>query len=154
MKTKLTLGLLVTSASLTLLTSAPAQAEDWTLFANSGCRTTLGNTQTLVSGLKATGGSAVVSCPITKEVVADAFINVYARIDRAVANGPDPFCVLNTVDIDGEPQQSGYRFAQKVAGYQSLSLPKPTHYASGYADIICTLNNNDMLHGIRYRQKN
>ena len=105
-------------------------------------------------GLKASGGTAVVSCPLTKEVGTDTLNYVYARMNRAVSGGADPFCTLSSISYYGSPTDMTWGFASDSAGNKSVSIPLPTQYSSGYASVICVLNVNDTLFGVRYIQDN
>ena len=154
MKIQLALCLPLVVAGATLMSPASALAEDWAISAPGSCRAALGSVVNSGGGVKASGGTAVVVCPLTKEVTSDALINVYARMERASISGADPFCDVNNVDWDGSPTSIGYGFAADISGPQSVSVSIPTQYYSGYSDVYCVLNNNDILYGIRYRQNN
>ena len=127
-------------------------ASDWTIPANPGCEVSLGNTTNVHSGYKASGGTAVIGCPLTKKVAGNNLNHVYARINRKNANGPDPFCTLNSYSLYSTSNDSKSKNASKRAGNQSLSIPFPTIYSSGYLSVFCVLNDGDTLHGIRYGQ--
>lgn len=149
-KTVLSNGLLVIS----LLISTVSFAEDWTISATGSCMPVLGNTITSGGGLKASGGTAVVRCPLTKEVGSNTINNVYARMKRNSASGADPFCNIISTSYYGTPSNLGYGFATDTTANQSVSISLPTQYSSGYADVSCVLNSGDTLYGIRYRQDN
>ncbi|MCG8671691.1 MAG: hypothetical protein MI867_19965 [Pseudomonadales bacterium] len=134
--------------------STPTFAEDWTLSAPRGCITELGTTTESGGGLKASGGTAVVLCPITKEGGYNTINAVYARINRALSNGPDPFCTLSTTSNYGSPTDMTWGFASDGAGNKSISLPLGDQYSYGYASVSCVLNVNDTFYGIRYLQDN
>jgi hypothetical protein len=147
-------GLPLALAGAAMLASNSTYAEDWTISAAGSCHTSLGSTVSSGGGIKASGGTAVVVCPLTKEVTADALTSVYARMKRASASGANPFCNINNTDWDGAPSAMGYGFATSTTNPQSISLTIPDQYYSGYSDVYCVLNNNDILYGIRYIQKN
>ena len=140
--------------SVAALTTSPSFAEDWTISAVQGCKTSLGNTIESGGGLKASGGTAVVSCPLTKEVGSDTINFVYARMNRFNAGGADPFCTLSSISNYGTPTSTTWGYATDGAGTKSVSIPMPTQYSSGYANVYCVLNVNDTLYGIRYLQDN
>ncbi len=154
MNTFLKLCLPLALIGSSFVTSSAAHAEDWTISAPGSCSTSLGKTVNSGGGIKATGGTAVVVCPLSKEVVANALTGVYARIKRASSGGADPFCDVSNVDWDGSPSAIGYGFANTSTNPQSVTVSIPTQYLSGYSDVYCVLNNNDILYGIRYKQKN
>lgn len=148
-------GILVMSISVALfMLSTPATAEDWTISATGSCKTSLGNTTTSGGGLRATGGTAAVTCPLTKEVGNNTINNVYVRMKRASTNGADPFCTISSVSNYGTPTNTGLGFATDTTANQSVSISLPTQYYSGYADIICFLNSGDTMFGVRYIQDN
>jgi len=139
---------------ITLLFSTPSFAEDWAISATGSCAPVLGNTITSGGGLKASGGTAVVRCPLTREVGSNTINNVYARMKRNSASGADPFCNIISTSHYGTPSNLGYGFATDTTANQSVSISLPTQYSSGYADVSCVLNSGDTLYGIRYRQDN
>lgn len=134
--------------------SGSAQAEDWTISAVGSCRTALGSTVESGGGLRASGGTAVVACPLTKEVTGNALQNVWARLKRASATGAKAFCDISYKDWDGDPNVLGYGWSTDTTAAQSVSVAIPTQYTSGYADLYCVLYNNDTLYGVRYKQLN
>lgn len=151
----MSIRLLITSATLfTMFFSSPAIAEDWAISAYGTCTTELGSTISSSGGLRASGGTAVLKCPLIREVGSSTLNNVYARMQRANTVGAAPFCTLNTTSNYGTPTSSSYGFASNTINYQSVSIPMPTQYYAGYADVLCLLNSGDVLFGIRYRQDN
>jgi len=137
-----------------MIISTQAFSEDWTISASGSCSTGLGTTLASGSGLQATGGTAVIKCPLTKEVGSNTLNVVYARIKRNSASGADPFCTIDSTSGYGSPRQVGYGFASNTTANQSIRISLPTQYYSGYADVYCVLNSGDILYGIRYRQDN
>ena len=148
----LSISTFATLASLLLGTYSSAQASDWTIPANPACEVSLGNVTNTSSGYRASGGSAVISCDLTKKVGSNNLNWVYARINRNLAGGANPFCTLTSYSHYGSPSDSEWGFATAGAGNKSISMPLPTIYSSGYLSIVCVLNNNDTLYGIRYGQ--
>jgi len=130
------------------------QAEDWAISATGSCKTALGTTIFAAGGIRASGGTAVVTCPLTKEVGTDTLNNVYARMRRNNAFGPDPFCNVSTISHYGSPSDISIGFAANTTNNQSINIPLPDQYSIGYADVSCVLNAGDTLYGIRYRQAN
>ncbi|MEO0997288.1 MAG: hypothetical protein AAFX58_07195, partial [Pseudomonadota bacterium] len=120
--------------------SHSAVADDETISAYAGCRAELGNTTGTGSGLRASGGTAVISCPILKNVSPNDLNWVYARINRAQAGGGDPFCSLSSHNAYNTASDSTWVFASDPAGNKSLSLPLPTTYSTGYLTLSCVLN--------------
>ncbi len=149
-KSTLTKGILVISSLVSTLT----YAEDWTISATGSCAPVLGNTITSGGGLKASGGTAVVRCPLTKEVGSNTINNVYVRMKRVSASGADPFCNIASTSHYGTPSNLSYGFATDTTANQSVSISLPTQYSSGYADVLCVLNSGDTMYGVRYRQDN
>ena len=142
---------------LVLLTSAalPAVAEDWAISATGSCETALGTTVSSGGGLRASGGTAVVKCPLTKESgVADAITAVYARMKRGSASGANSFCTVQTYSNFGTPSDIGYGWSSAHTSNQSVSITLPDQYSYGYADVYCTLVSGDTFYGVRYLQKN
>ena len=131
-----------------------ASAEDWAISATENCRTSLGNTVSSGGGLQASGGTAVVTCALTREGGSDTLNQVYARLKRNSASGADPFCYVSTRSNHGTPSSAGYGYASDTTANQSVSISLPTQYSYGYADIGCVLNSGDTLYGIRYLQDN
>jgi hypothetical protein len=129
-----------------------ANAVDWTIPANPACHVSLGNVQNTTSGYRANGGTAVVTCDLTKNVGSGNLNWVYARINRSAAGGANSFCSLNSYSAFGSPSDSTFTFASAGAGNKSLSLPLPTIYSTGYLNVVCVLVQNDTLFGIRYGQ--
>jgi len=134
--------------------ASQSYAEDWAISAQVGCKTELGSTVSSGGGLKASGGTAVVSCPIVKEYGSSAVNNIYARIKRASSSGADSFCYSYNSSNYGSPTNYNYAFASTTVGNQSLSVPVGTQYSSGYSDVYCVLVQNDILFGVRYLQDN
>lgn len=132
--------------------SFSSHGDDETISAVGSCRDSLGTTISSGGGIKASGGTAVVVCPLTKNTVNEAITNVYARMKRISSTGADPFCYLSTINNYGTPSQLGYGFASATTANQSVSLNIPTQYRFGYADVYCVLNEGDTLFGIRYLQ--
>ena len=127
-------------------------ASDWTIPADPGCDVSLGNATGVHSGYKASGGTAVIGCDLTKKVASNNLNYVFARINRKNANGPDPFCTLNSHNMYSTSNDSKSKNATKNAGNQSLSIQLPTIYSTGYLTVSCVLNDGDTLYGIRYGQ--
>lgn len=139
---------------LITVVALPCVAEDWTISAYASCQDSLGTTISSGGGIKAQGGTAVVNCPLTHEVGTDTINYVYARMKRISATGADPFCVLNTNSNYGTPSASSYGYAADNTNNQSVSIPISTQYTSGYAYVLCVLNEGDILYGLRYIQDN
>lgn len=142
---------------LSMLTAGQVMAEDWTISAQGSCDTSLGNTVSSAGGIKASGGTAVVVCPLTKETVGNAFTNVWARMKRNSTSGASSFCYLVTANQYGTPNDYSYGYPSNTTNKQSVSIPvnsSLTQYYAGYADLYCVLVQNDTLFGVRYRQKN
>lgn len=137
-----------------VVVSGSVMAEDWAISAAASCETELGTTVASGGGIKASGGTAVVSCPFVKEVVGNAMLNVYARMKRASTNGASSFCYLISTAPYGSPSDSSYGYPSNTTATQSVSVPLPDQYYSGYQDLYCVLVNNDILYGVRYKQKN
>ena len=133
-----------------------AMAEDWTISAQGSCETALGTTVSSAGGLRASGGTAVIKCPLVKEVVAGAIQNVWGRMHRASSSSPRPFCYLVSRNMWGDGPEYTYGYpGNNNAGNQSLRMqPGNNQYYSGYANAYCVLNVNDILFGIRYQQSN
>lgn len=129
-----------------------AQAADWTIPANPACKVSLGNATNTSSGYKASGGTAVISCDLTKKVGNNNLNWVYARINRNLAGGANPCCTLNSYSLYGSPNDTRWGCATTGAGNKSISIPLPTIYSTGYLSVVCVLNNGDTLYGIRYGQ--
>ncbi len=129
-----------------------AHAEDWTISALASCEAALGNVISSGGGIKASGGTAVIRCPLTKEVGSNPISSVYVRMKRVSSSGPDPFCSLNNTSTFGTSTSFTNTFASDTTNNQSISLNLGTQYYSGYADVYCVLNNGDTLFGVRYRQ--
>lgn len=138
--------------TVAMMAAGQAAASDWTATAYHACTTQLGNTSATNSGLKAVGGTAVVSCPITKEVGSNNLNFFYARMKRANAGGASPFCTLTSYNNYNTASSSKYGYASSGAGNKSVWIPKPTIYSSGYMGLVCVLNTNDVLFGYRYGQ--
>ncbi|BFM04882.1 hypothetical protein [Halioxenophilus aromaticivorans] len=134
--------------------ASTAQAEDWTMSAEAYCETNLGNTVYSQGGLKASGGTAVVKCPLIKESATDAITDSYARMKRATSTGAQPFCYIVSKNNWGSINQYTYGYAANHTGNQSVRMQPSTQYHSGYADMYCVLFQNDVLFGVRYKQKN
>jgi hypothetical protein len=128
-----------------------ANASDWTIPANPACEVSLGNVANTSSGYRASGGTAVISCDLTKKVGSNNLNWVYARINRNLSGGANPFCTLNSYSAYGSSDTT-FGSASTGAGNKSISLPLPTIYSTGYLNVVCVLNNNDTLYGIRYGQ--
>ena len=137
-----------------LLASTNTLAEDWAISAIGSCVAALGNTTNSGGGLRASGGAAVVKCPMTKEVGANTINNVYARLRRSSATGPDPFCYVYNTSNYGSPTSFANTFASDTTANQSLNINLGTQYSFGYADTYCVLNEGDTLFGVRYIQDN
>ena len=152
-KRKKTLFMITTVFAL-LLASTHTLAEDWAISAIGSCVAALGSTTNSGGGLRASGGTAVVKCPMTKEVGTNTINNVYARIKRSSATGPDPFCYVFNTSHYGSPTSFANTFASDTTANQSLNINLGTQYSYGYADTYCVLNTGDTLFGVRYKQKN
>jgi hypothetical protein len=147
-----TLPAVATFALFLVGNAANVHAADWTIPANPGCEVALGNANTVNSGFRANGGTAVISCPLTRKVGSNNLNWVYARIHRSQGGGAAPFCTLNSYNNFGSPNNSTWGNASAGAGNKSISLPLPTVYYSGYLSVVCVLNNGDTLYGLRYGQ--
>ncbi len=132
--------------------SSAHAASDWTIPANPACEVSLGNATNTFSGYKASGGTAVIICDLTKKVASNNLNYVYARINRSLAGGADPFCTLNSYSAYSTSNDTTWGFAPDGVGNKSISIPLPDTYSSGYLSVVCVLNVNDTLHGIRYGQ--
>ncbi|MEM1228926.1 MAG: hypothetical protein AAGI15_00185 [Pseudomonadota bacterium] len=129
-----------------------AAASNWTESAYHACTVGLGNATGTQSGWRATGGTAVISCPIQRKLGSANLNNLYARIKRANGSGAAPFCTLTSYNNYSTATSSKSKFASAGAGNKSLSLPLPTIYYSGYLGLVCVLNSNDVLYGYRWGQ--
>lgn len=154
MYSKKDLIMTMATAATLCLSSAATFAEDWAISAQGSCKTSLGNTTQTGGGLRASGGTAVVTCPLTKEVGTNTINNIYVRLKRVSATGADPFCNVSNKSNYGTPSSFPYTFASDTTANQSMNLNLGTQYYAGYADVICVLNSGDTLYGIRYRQDN
>lgn len=154
MKCNMTGRLAAGVATVSLMLSAPTLAEDWAISATGSCATVLGSTIQSGGGLKASGGTAVVRCPLTKEGGFNTINNVYVRMKRVSANGADPFCNIVSTSNYGTPSNISYGFATDTTANQSVSIALPTQYSYGYADVSCVLNSGDTMFGVRYLQDN
>lgn len=141
-------------AAISIIISTQAMAEDWAISATGSCKAVLGGTTTSGGGLKASGGTAVIRCPLTKEGGTNTLNNVYVRMKRASASGADPFCNIASTSNYGTPSNISYGFATDTTANQSVSITLPTQYSYGYADVLCVLNSGDTMYGVRYRQDN
>lgn len=145
------LGIMLT----TLLGVTNATAEDWTISAADSCETTLGNTVSSGVGLKASGGTAAISCPLVKEVASAAIIKVWARIVNASSTDSQPLCNLISSNNFSGPAKVTFNSPITKTGNVSTSMePGNNQYIHGYAKVICILNSDDILYGVRYQQKN
>lgn len=142
---------LVLTAAM-LAAGQAAAASDWTATAYHACTTQLGNTSGTGGGLKAVGGTAVVSCPVTKKQGTNNLNFFYARMKRANGGGANPFCTLTSYNNYNTASNSKYGYASSGAGNKSIWIAKPTTYSTGYMGLICVLNANDVLFGYRYGQ--
>lgn len=129
-----------------------ANAADLTVSAYAGCQVRLGNTTNVGAGLRAAGGSAVISCPLEKVVGNNNLNFVFARINNAVAGDANSGCSLFRRGAFNTPANMTSRFAAPAPGNQSLNLPLPPLSSSGYLFLTCTLVNNDTFYGFRYGQ--
>jgi len=154
MNTKNIIFLKTGALILSCLVANMAHAEDWAISATGSCEAVLGNTVSSGGGLKANGGTAVVRCPLTKEVGTNTINNVYVRMKRISASGADPFCNISSTSNYGSPSNLSYGFASDTTSNQSVSITLPTQYYAGYADVLCVLNSGDTMYGVRYRQDN
>jgi len=149
------IALLSSSLCATLmLTYSVSFAEDWAISATASCEATLGNVINSGGGIKASGGTAVVRCPLTKESGFNTINSVYVRMKRVSASGADPFCYLYNTSNFGSPTSFVNKFASDTTANQSVSLNLGTQYSYGYADVYCVLNNGDTMYGVRYLQDN
>ena len=132
--------------------SSAYAATNWTIPANPACEVSLGNATNTNSGYKASGGTAVIHCDLTKKLGSNNLNYVNARIKRKLAGGPDPFCSITSYSAFSTASNSKWGFAADGAGNKSISIPLPNLYYSGYLSVVCVLNNGDTLHGISYGQ--
>lgn len=137
---------------ISIFAAPGVQASDWTIPANSICEVALGNAVSSYSGYKATGGTAVITCSLTKKVGSNNLNHVFARINRSNPGGAAPFCSLTSYQPYGSPSDTTYAYASNGSGNKSLSLPLPNSSYSGYLTVGCVLNNGDTLYGVRYGQ--
>lgn len=135
----------------TLLETARA-AEDSAISSVGHCSAGLGAVVESGNGLKAEGGTAVVKCPLAKREGSDERNAVYVRINRADANSSAPFCYLISTPPYGTTTSISYGYAQSYSGAQSINVPMPSLYITGYLDLYCLLNDNDTLYGVRHAQ--
>lgn len=127
-------------------------AEDESISSVGHCSTSLGSVVETANGLKAQGGTAVVSCPLGKRVGTDQSSAVYVRLSRAEGGGSAPFCYLISTPPYGTNTSITYGYAESYSGAQSINVPMPSLYLTGYLDLYCLLNNNDILYGVRHAQ--
>jgi len=134
--------------------SGVSLAEDWTQSALVGCKTSLGKTTTSKGGLKASG-SAVIVCPLTKEVGSSAVNKVYARLNNAKSGGASSMCQLvSTPAFGGTLSFGAVTFPPSSAGSHSINVKLPSQSSTGYMDLYCTMASGDTLYGMRYIQDN
>lgn len=134
-----------------LLDSAIA-GEDWTVSSVAGCEASLGNTVDSENGMKAVGGTAVLKCPMLKRIGTSDSNRVFVRMSRAQASGTDPFCYLVSTPPYGTTTDISYGYASSYAGAQSIAVAMPNLHVTGYLDLYCLLNENDILYGARHVQ--
>lgn len=134
---------------LGLLVSTQARAEDQTLQAQ-GCKTSLGTTSTSGNALIATGGTAVVSCYITKKTGYNNLSTVWVRLDKSSS-----FYLPITVTSLSSYNTSGSTGSGAATGDQSgnlsISVPVPaTVHSNGYLIVTVVLGEGDRFHGVRW----
>ena len=149
--------LVVTMAATAVLTPAvftsQAYASDWTTDAYSGCQVRLGNATPYRSGFRASGGTAVLSCPITKKAGSSNLNFVYARMKRATTGSAIPFCTLNSNShYSSTSSNSTWGYASSTTSAHSVAMPLPTLYSTGYLNLVCVIYENDIFFGYRYNQ--
>lgn len=127
-------------------------ATDLTISAVAGCSASLGGVVESGNGLRANGGTAVVRCPLRKLSGAGIEHTLYARVQRAQSSGADPFCYLISTAPYGNNTEVSYGYASSQAGVQSIAVPTPGLYLTGYMDLYCLLNTDDTLYGVRHVQ--
>ena len=132
--------------------SSAHAASNWTIPANPACEVSLGNATNTFSGYKASGGTAVIQCDLTKKVGSNTLNYVNARIKRKLAGGPDPFCALTSHGAFSAFNDTKYGHATHGVGNKYVRIPLPESYNNGYLSIVCVLNNGDTLYGISYGQ--
>lgn len=142
------------AVAASMITSTHVFAEDWTISAITSCETIGGSTSLSSGGLRATGGTAVVRCPLVREAGANTINSVYARMKRASTSGAASFCYVETLSTYGTPSSISSAFAANTTASQSINISLPTQYSYGYASVGCVLVSGDTLYGIRYRQDN
>lgn len=127
-------------------------AEDKSVSSVAGCEVSAGSAVESANGMKASGGTAVLKCPLSKRIGTSSANTVYARINRAQAEGADPFCYLISMPPYGNTTAISYGYATSNVGAQSINIPMPSLYLTGYIDLYCLLNNNDIFYGFRHVQ--
>ncbi len=134
------------------LTISTTHSADWSISAYASCEATLGEISSSSGGIKAVNGTAVIRCPLTKISGSNTIDDVYVRMKRSSSTSATPFCTLNNIDSDGSPTHSSYGYASNSTSNQSISIPISTQYTYGYAYVLCVLNTDDIMYGIRYIQ--
>lgn len=147
-KNALLLGVCCACSSFAIV----AAADDRAVSAVVGCEVSLGDAVESANGMKASGGTAVLKCPLSKKVGTSTAGTVYARIHRVESSGASPFCYLVSTPPYGSASSVSYGYASSSVGAQSISVPMPSLYLTGYLDLYCLLNKNDTFYGARHVQ--
>lgn len=134
------------------LSAATATADDRSASSVAGCEVSSGSAVEHGNGMKASGGTAVLKCPLSKKLGSSSANTVYARINRAQSAGADPFCYLISMPPYGTTSAITYGYAGSYAGAQSINIAMPSLYVTGYLDLYCVLNSNDIFYGFRHVQ--
>lgn len=143
----------VCAATLAFLVIPKAfAATDLAVSAVAGCSASLGGVIESGNGLRANGGTAVLRCPLRKLSGAGVEHTIYARVHRAQSSSADPFCYLISTAPYGSNTELSYGYASSQAGVQSIEVPTPGLYLTGYLDLYCLLNADDTLYGVRHVQ--
>ena len=143
---------LLTSLFLFSILFNEAIASDSAFSARGSCEVSLGYAEEGDNGLQARGGTTILKCPLTKNFGTSENSTVYARISRASMDKAKPFCFLVSTPPYGTSQDVSYGYAGDYEGSQSINMSLPTLYLTGYLDLYCVLNNQDILFGVRYVQ--
>ncbi len=136
--------------SLIALSAAPFVAADKTISVVSGCETIAGSTNESNGGLQASGGTAIVRCPILKDN--GSISTLWARVENASSSGANSFCTAVATNAWGGTSFLNTSFNNGVTGTQSVNMSLPTQASTGYLHMFCTLVVNDKFFGIRYLQ--
>lgn len=142
----------ISSVGLTFFLAGFAAAEDWAISSVGSCEVSAGNAVESGNGMRASGGTAVLKCPMTKRLGAGDSHYLYARINRSQSGGADPFCYLISTPPYGTSSDISYGYATAYVGAQSVNVPMPQLHLTGYLDLYCLLNDNDTLYGVRHVQ--